>query len=251
MLRRRLPFHAICLQAGRPLREGGRGEIRSRLPTLRAFDLDFKNHDDNDRPTLDHFARLVGYLSLLDYQPNLVYQTRGGCRLIYLIEPSTDALWFETHYIALAKQLETPLINADCGYRLDMSTRDWARLFRCPRVTRDGVPEFNPQIRLFHTDRLDFDVFRIKPKPVRKVAVGNMPITARDPKLLRLLHTPLVPGNRNNAIFAALCHVYRRYDDDAAAMCVKCIHEAAINSGLDEAEFKSVHNSARKQPREE
>ena len=209
------------------------------------FDLDFKNHDDNDRPTLDHFAKLVGYLNVLDYQPNIVYQTRGGCRLVYLIEPTTDALWFESHYAALAKEIETPLINADCGYQLDMATRDWTRLFRSARVTRDGVQEYDHQIRLFHTDRFDLNRFHVKSKPVRKKTItGKVAIHSCDTTLWRLLRVEMREGQRNATAFKACCYALRTFTADAAERAIEAIRRAAIDAGLDENEFETLLRSA-------
>ena len=213
------------------------------------YDLDFDNH--GRRPTLDDFRQLVIVANVIDHTPNVLYETRGGARFVYLIRPTSNPEWFESRYAAFMAQLAPLFINANIGYQLDAAVKDWPRLFRCPRVIRDGAAEYDRQVRLFHTRMLNLNGFRIKSKTARKVTAGNRPFTAHDPKLLRFFRTELVPGNRNNAIFAALCHVYRRYDGDAAAKWVECIHEAAINSGLDEAEFESVHNSAQKQPRGE
>ena len=187
-------------------------------------------------------------MSILDHTPNVAYQTRGGARLIYLIEPTHDPEWFESQYAAFMPKLDEPFSNVKCGYQLDTAVKDWSRLFRSARVTRDGVEEFDHQIRFFHDRLLNLNTFRLKRKPARKAkAQGRKPFRSRDPKLLRLIRTKLVPGNRNNALFQGLCHVYRTYDPEGATRWIESIREAAANSGIDGAEFEAVLRSAQKQ----
>jgi hypothetical protein len=216
-----------------------------------AYDLDFDGH--RSRPTRGDFADLIRTLHLIDIRPNLVYSTRGGARLAYFIEPVHDPEWFEEHYASLMRRVSEPLRTAGCGYQMDEACRDWTRLFRSARITRPGdhgeVEEFGHDIRIFHAQPLDLANFHVRRKPPRPKPAGNRPFLANDPKLLRLIRTKLVPGNRNNALFEGLCHVYRRYNDAGAAKWIDNLREAAIAAGLDEAEFEQVNKSALKQKR--
>src|SRR5262249_31583880 len=60
-----------------------------------ALDLDFDEH--RSKPTRAAFADLLRSLYITDYTPNIVHETRGGARILYLIEPMTDPDKFEAH----------------------------------------------------------------------------------------------------------------------------------------------------------
>lgn len=209
-----------------------------------AFDLDFAEH--HERPTREDFADLIRTLFIRDHVPNVCYETRGGARLIYLIEPVRNAQQFEDHYSALLRELNAQLSANPTRYRLDQCTRDWPRLFRCSLVQRDYRSEYDRLICLYHTDTLDLRTFKPASRPKRKVIVGNQRYNPGDLYLLRLLYTEMRDGNRNNATFKAICYAYRTYAGEAHERWVSQIYLAAVtNNGLDESEFDAIHRSAR------
>lgn len=210
------------------------------------YDLDFDGH--RSKPTLEDFARLLQSLYVHDNQPNLVYPTRSGSRLIYLIVPTNDAEWFESHYASLMEHIASPLANSGSPYQVDTGCRDWGRLFRSARVVRDGIEEFDREVRIFHTELLDLDGFRIQPRPKRKVITGNEPFTVHEPRLLRLLQS-LAPGNRNQTVYAGLCHAFRKFESTAAEAWVEAFRRRAVSDEpgserFDDAEFDRVRESA-------
>jgi hypothetical protein len=111
---------------------------------LAVFDVDGPGHKDNlpytDEQWRDEQPKIAGLLQA--HRGGYVYRTRGGYRLVYALpEPyalrrkSDDATW-------------TALYKSWCKYLgrrfaivADLSCADWTRLYRAPRVTRDGVQE--------------------------------------------------------------------------------------------------------------
>lgn len=79
---------------------------------------------------------------LADHPGGFVYRTRGGYRVVYelaepvLLRDAGDAeRWKRTYTAWLAAVLERYQIAADG------SCKDWTRLYRLPRVVRDGEPQ--------------------------------------------------------------------------------------------------------------
>jgi hypothetical protein len=213
-----------------------------------AADLDFDSH--RTLPTLLDFASLVRSLYVMGSDlppptPNVVYETRGGARVLYLIEPLTDPAEFEAHYHALLAKVAEPLANAGCPYQVDLHARDWTRLFRAPRVVRDGVAEHHRQVRQFHGEVLDLRKFKVKPRPARATCTGRggqRVFTGADPYLAVGLKG-LREGNRNCTVYRLLCHVRDRYQSGGIEKCVEIIRERALGEGMEEREFESTLRS--------
>jgi hypothetical protein len=211
-----------------------------------ALDLDFDNH--KSKPTDLDFANLVRSLHCTDYTPNIVYATRGGARLIYLIEPLADPALFEANYQALLQKVAAPLANSNCPYQVDFQAQDWTRLFRCPRVVRDGVAEYDRQVRQFHTDFLDLLRFKVKQKQASTPTArcgGNQPYRHCDPVILSLLKNLTPDHNRNSTAFRLCCYTLRRYNAQAAALWLDHIRNDVVAAGLPEREFERTLESAR------
>jgi hypothetical protein len=207
-----------------------------------AVDCDFDKH--TGRPTRQNFADLLRTLHVMDEVPNVVYETRGGCRLIYVIEPLFDAGVFEGHYGSLLARLKQLFINANNGYAVDTAAKDWTRLFRAPLVIRSGVQEYDRLVEKMHEDVLDLTDFRVKKPRVRKPVVGNQPYRAGDLRLIHLLTNEMVEGRRNSTVFQAVCHTLRTYNAAAAEQWIETIRDAALSAGISEIEVGTVIKSA-------
>jgi len=234
-------YHQQDVWVARCTKNGDNGPLNF---DIAAYDLDFGGHQR--RPNADDFVALVRKLWIIDQTPNLVYQTRGGARIIYCIERLTDPDEFEEHYQSLLKKLAASFKRHGHGYEVDEQAKDWTRLFRCPLVTRDGTPEFHYHIREYHTDKLDLRSFKTvrKTKP-KFVAGGNRDFTGSDPYVCKLLRE-LGHGNRNNTTFKAAAWVVSKYKPEAAERLLNLIANAASAAGLPDREIDQVINSARK-----
>lgn len=207
---------------------------------LCAFDLDFDAH--RTKPTDADFDHLILCLQIIDHMPNIVYQTRGGARIIYIIDPIRDANTFEGHYQRMLTKLKEPFENAHMGYAVD-ETKDWTRLFRAPLVVRDGRAEYDYHIRTFHTDTIDIRRFKVMPKEERVWGNGNQKFRPND-AYLHARMKEIEPGNRNNALFRAACHALRIYLPDAAETWLDELRNKAHAEGLAPVEIEAVIRSA-------
>jgi hypothetical protein len=208
---------------------------------IAAYDLDFDKHVG--RPTLGNFADLVRTLWLLDQVPNVVYSTRGGARIVYYIEPMYDPMQFEQHYQRLMEIIAEPLKCGGCPYQVDLTAKDWTRLFRAPFVLRDGEPT-ESRVRMYHDDLIDLTKFAVKPKKVYAKPTGNRKFTAFCPVLQRQLKQ-IVQGQRNTKLFSAFAFAFEHFDAESAQKRIDILTEAAIEAGLDQREIDSTLRSAR------
>lgn len=76
-----------------------------------------------------------------DHPGGFVYRTRGGYRVVYKIAPvvlgcAADAAAWKARYLAWLD-----VVEATYGIIGDRSCQDWTRLYRLPRVVRDGKPQ--------------------------------------------------------------------------------------------------------------
>lgn len=202
-----------------------------------AYDLDYDGH--NSKPTLDAFAGLVRLLYVIDLTPNIVYTTRGGARIIYLIDPIDDPDRFEAHY----QKLQSILAKFQTKYQVDTAAKDWTRLFRAPLVVRDDVEEYHHQVLSFHDEILDLTEFKAIPKPPRLPVQGNQLFHLHDPVLCRLI-LELIPGQRNNTLFKALAYALGKYNPESAEKWIDLFREKAEEAGVSEREFETTLKSA-------
>jgi hypothetical protein len=206
------------------------------------FDLDFAGH--RKEPTLADFADCTRTCWVIDEQPNAIYQTRHGCRLIYLIEAITDAEEFEQHYQSLLARLDALFVRCEHAYRIDAQAKDWTRLFRLPNVQRDNRTE-RGEVRIFHDKVMDLRTFRPKQKPTRRVPSGTARYDGTDLGLLRLLRVEMAEGSRNQTVFKAVCHCCRHYRDGDLDRALDAVWSAAQKSGLDDTEISRTIESAK------
>ncbi len=168
---------------------------------IAAVDLDFDQH--RSRPTLSDFCDLAMVADVtLRPAPNVIYQTRGGARLVYLIETiQDDPDLFERHYQGLIARVKRQVNNlSNFPYHVDTAAKDWTRLFRCPRVTRDGREEFDHHVQVVHDRRvslLNLKIPKGRRRKMLKVGAGCRQYHGTDRYLIRLLGEMLHEGQRN------------------------------------------------------
>lgn len=200
------------------------------------FDLDVPGHQI---PAAGAFGRLVPVLTLLDQPPNITYETRHGCRIIYLIVPIDDAELFERAYLGLMQVIQKPLnhIAAEYGYELDRATKDWTRTFRLPRVKRDGVTEHNCRVLWLHSRRLNMASLEVE-RP-RKYSTDGLPINTSDRQFSSLLAS-IEPGVRNVGLNKAVWYTQFEKDTAKAKRMIDMAARKALAEGMGESECERI-----------
>ncbi len=216
------------------------------------YDLDFDDH--KTRPTHNDFCSLVFAGKYLDEAPNIIYQTRGGARFVYFIESIYDEFLFEAHYQSflgrLAAFFETRAESYNFrGYQVDTAAKDWTRLFRASRVTRENssgvpVPEFDYDIRAIHGGKLDLQTFKVKEKPAPPVYDGNAIYRGFDKRIITGLARLKNEGSRNQNLFKLCAYVHEKYEPNSREQIYGRIRNWAMQGGLSEKEIDSTMASA-------
>lgn len=134
--------------------------------TLTALDYDLEDHR-NAKADESTLAAALG----VDPRPTHAYLTRGGARLLYEHDPITP-----TEAEALHQALVDRL--ASQGFVCDPNCWQWTRLFRLPRVVRDGAP-LDPPVRVDCGPPLPLDGFDLSAPP-RSFAVPSLRLPMPD-----------------------------------------------------------------------
>lgn len=106
------------------------------------LDLDLQGHLNFDE---DSFHNLIASLQAAEEKDPMIgrwhyaYTTRSGMRLVYVLKYQMDVEQIEPYYRGLVQRF----LEAGMGDYIDQGVFDWTRLFRLPKVIRDGVPTKN------------------------------------------------------------------------------------------------------------
>ncbi|MCC6752001.1 MAG: hypothetical protein IT371_30390 [Deltaproteobacteria bacterium] len=138
-----------------------------------AFDLDTKDHKawgaGPDDPHVD--AYVAGLAKAFANDPLLseayaFYVTKKGARLVYKLAKPIDVERVEPFLCGLAKRLEDAGVTLDAGtFKVDWACVDWTRLFRLPKVMREGKPTWPCEIDLQPRNEIDLTAITIAVKP--------------------------------------------------------------------------------------
>lgn len=116
-----------------------RGDAGVRME-LAVFDVDGAQHKASDEWRADERCKVIELFH--DQDVGVAYDTRGGYRLVFrlprpfLIVDESDAVAWTKLYKAYCRYLKRRWEIA-----ADTACSQWTRLFRAPRVTRDGKLE--------------------------------------------------------------------------------------------------------------
>jgi hypothetical protein len=235
--------HPACLRLLKGVQHVG---IKFQIACL---DLDFNNH--LTKPTDEDFVGLVRLARLLEPKPSLIYPTSGGARLVYCIQTITDELTFERYYQGLIHEVSAQVTRGqEAGltrYGVDLQTRDWTRLFRAPRVVRDGVEQFDRDTFVLHNDLMDLTTLKVKAIPMAPVVPivhgfkHGKPI--RDARYRHAVDT-IGDGNRNQTVFKLAAYAFSNYGPDAADAWIDAIENLGEAAGLSQREVQRTIRSA-------
>ena len=99
--------------------------------------LDWDNPGHAPWASPQAFDEWLSRLLAIDARWSLCYATRGGARVVYVLDRPVPVDQSEGIHQGLVAQL------AAKGFQFDKNVWDWTRCFRLPFVTRDGVADFS------------------------------------------------------------------------------------------------------------
>ena len=95
------------------------------------------SHPPWDKPEDAHAAVAL----LAQVFPKLaIFATRGGVRMVYALHEPLPVPAFIAHAGAALRQMSDILSGLGLALEVDGTTKQWSRVFRLPRVVRDGKP---------------------------------------------------------------------------------------------------------------
>jgi len=122
---------------------------------LICLDIDHDNHaswDEIGEDPDDHFSAFIEWADEscpAASQWAYWYSTKGGFRVVYVLDTPIPVLECEKNTKWLIRQL------FEAGFTVDESTYDWTRLFRLPCVNRDGKrTEDQNYFRIYDQDQM-------------------------------------------------------------------------------------------------
>jgi hypothetical protein len=210
---------------------------------IAAYDFDYEGH--TERPSQADFTDFIRLCSLVDDLPNLVYPTRGGARIIFIIDPIHDPNVFESYFQSLLARLT----EWKSPYVVDTAAKDWTRLYRSPSIIREDEDTktkttlWNNPVHLFHDRVYDLQKLSPKIKPPRPKITGNQKFAQVDHYIACGL-SQAVEGNRNRSLFGLACHAIRKYNAAGAEKWIDHLRSQFSEMGLDDCEIEATIRSA-------
>ena len=124
--------------------------------SILTFDWDCPGHSKWTPELYEEFFLKLYTLTgaLADWR--YVYTTRHGARVIYTLSTPLPVLEGEQYITTLFKMFK------EAGIEVDPACRDWARLFRCPKVIRDCEDTTKESFFEVHEQDKDLDLSTVK-----------------------------------------------------------------------------------------
>ena len=135
-----------------------------KMPIL-AFDWDCPGHSEW---TPELYEELFSKLYTLEEGLSnwrYVYTTRHGARIIYKLSTPLPVLEGEQYINTLFKLFK------ESGIDVDPACKDWTRLFRCPKVIRDGIDTSTEKYFEIHEQDKELDLSTIKKTTAKIIPV--------------------------------------------------------------------------------
>jgi len=140
-------------------------DVKITMPCF-AFDWDVPGHAPW---TAEIFADFFGKFDNLT-DPHLtgwryVYTSRHGARVVYTLPKSVPVQDGEQYIATMFVKFK------DAGIHMDESCKDWTRLFRCPKVVRDGLETLHEEFYFFNEQDVDLNMEGLKKSTTRVIPV--------------------------------------------------------------------------------
>lgn len=131
--------------------------------SLLVFDWDCPGHSEwTPELYADFFTKLYELDGILGNW-RYCYTTKHGARLIYSLSTPVPVTVSEQYIATLFGMFKEAEID------VDPSCKDWTRLFRCPRVMRDGRDSTKDPFFEIHEQDKDLDLSTVKKSPVKVI----------------------------------------------------------------------------------
>lgn len=195
-----------------------------------AEDLDFEimvlDLDGPGHAAAGHtlWPTILGAASQVSPAPNMCYETRSGAHLLWRILPLDCAAEFEGRRLGLVQLVRDAGLEQHTGCKVDQ-TPDWTRMFRAPRVLREGGIDLRAsRIEVLHDSALDTTTLPLVQRQFvnlpRAVHGARPPLLAKDGDWnLRMASRWLAqqPGavsgqQGHNTTFKIACRLVQRFN---------------------------------------
>lgn len=123
-------------------------DVTNRLKMVAAF-VDLDRHAHSEWPDVDSAVRNVSLLSRL-FPNAAIFTTRRGIRIVFLLARPTPALAYSQVAGAIVNDVKEKICTAAVDVEVDDTTVEWTRLFRMPKVMRDGTPTWQDSTFILH-----------------------------------------------------------------------------------------------------
>lgn len=123
-------------------------DVKNRLKMVAAF-VDLDRYEHSEWPDRDSAVRNVALLARL-FPNAAVFTTRRGIRLVFLLARPTPALAYAQVAGPIVEDVKDKIAKAAVDVAVDDTTVEWTRLFRMPKVMRDGTPTWEDSTFVLH-----------------------------------------------------------------------------------------------------
>lgn len=123
-------------------------DVSNRLKMVATF-VDLDRHGHSDWPDVDTAVRNVALLSRL-FPNAAIFTTRRGVRIVFLLARPVPALAYSQVAGPIVEDVREKINGASVDVEVDDTTVEWTRLFRMPKVIRDGKPTWEDPTFLLH-----------------------------------------------------------------------------------------------------
>lgn len=123
-------------------------DVKNRLKMVATF-VDLDRHEHSEWPDRDTAVRNVALLARL-FPNAAVFTTRRGIRLVFLLARPTPAVAYAQIAGPIVEDVKAKIQTAAVDVAVDDTTVEWTRLFRMPKVMRDGTPTWEDSTFILH-----------------------------------------------------------------------------------------------------
>lgn len=123
-------------------------DVTNRLKMVAAF-VDLDRHGHSEWPDADSAVRNTALLARL-FPNAAIFTTRRGIRIVFLLSRPVPALAYAQVAGPIVDDVKQKIGTAAVDVEVDETTVEWTRLFRMPKVVRDGTPTWKDSTFVLH-----------------------------------------------------------------------------------------------------
>lgn len=123
-------------------------DVANRLKMVVVF-VDLDRHQHSEWPDADTAIRNVSLLARL-FPNAAIFTTRRGVRIVFMLPRPIPAVAYGQVANPIVQDVRTKIATASVDVEVDETTVEWTRLFRMPKVIRDGTPTWQDPTFVLH-----------------------------------------------------------------------------------------------------